>query len=70
LIIAIDELYMLLDGTMFIDDNPLIEEHDTNSDDEEELCRNCDTKSEYTENFEHEQSSSSNNDTNYDDDMC
>jgi hypothetical protein len=51
LIIAINEFYMLLDGTMFIDDNPSIEEHGTNSDDDEELCSNYDTKSKYTDNF-------------------
>ena len=38
----------------FIDDNPSIKEHDTNSDGEEELCSDYDTKSEHTENFEHE----------------
>lgn len=37
--IDINELYMQLDGSMFFDDNLSIEEHDTNSDDEE-LCSN------------------------------
>jgi hypothetical protein len=64
--ISIDELYVQLDVSMFIDDNYSIEEHNTNSDNEEELSSNYDTKSEHTENFEHEQSSSSNNDTDYD----
>jgi hypothetical protein len=51
---------------MFIDDNPSIEEHNTNSDNEDELSSNYDTESEHTENSEHEQSSSSNNDSDYD----
>ena len=64
--IPIDELFVQLDASMFIDDNPLIEEHNTNSDNEEELSSNYDTESEHTENSEHEQSSSSNNDSDYD----
>jgi hypothetical protein len=31
--IAIDELYVQLDGSMFVDENMLNEDHDTNSDD-------------------------------------
>ena len=60
---------MQLDETMFIDDNPSIEEDNTNSYEEEELCSNYDTKYEHIENFEHERSSSSNNNTDYDNDM-
>ena len=63
--IPIDELYVQLDASMFIDDNPSIEEHHTNSDNEEELSSNYDKESEDTENSEHIQSSSSNNDTDY-----
>jgi hypothetical protein len=58
--IPIDELYVQLDASMFIDDNPSIEEHNSNLDNEEELSSNYDTES------EHEQSSSSNNDSDYD----
>jgi len=35
--IDIDELYVQLDPNLFVDNNPLIKEHDTNFDDEEEL---------------------------------
>jgi hypothetical protein len=44
LTIAINEIFMQLDATMFIDDNPSIEEDNANSDEEEELCSNYDTK--------------------------
>jgi hypothetical protein len=64
--IPIDELYVQLDASMFIDDNSSIEEPNTNSDNEEELSSNYDTESKHTENSEHKQSSSSNNDSNYD----
>ena len=63
--IPIDELYVELDASMFIDDNPSIEERNANSDNEEELSSNDDTESEDTENSEYIQSSSSNNDTDY-----
>jgi hypothetical protein len=63
--IPINELYVQLDASMFIDDNPSIEEHNTNSDNEEELSGNYDTEFEDTENSEYIQSSSSNNDTDY-----
>jgi hypothetical protein len=36
--IAIDELYVQLDASLFVNDNLPVEEHDTSSDDEEELC--------------------------------
>ena len=64
--IPIDELFVQLDASMFIDDNPSIEDHNTNSDNQEELSSNYDTEFEHTENSEHEQSSSSNNDSDYD----
>ena len=41
--IPIDELYVQLDACMFIDDNPSIEDNNTNSDNEEELSSNYDT---------------------------
>ena len=63
LIIPIDKLYMQLDASMFINDNPSIEAYNTNSDNEEELSSNYDAESKHTENFEHEQSSLSNYDT-------
>ena len=64
--IPIDELYVQLDASMFIDDNSSIEEPNTNSDNEEELSSNYDTESEHTKNSKHKQSSSSNNDSDYD----
>jgi hypothetical protein len=48
--IAIDGLYVQLDGLEFINDNMLNEDHVTNSDDEEELSSHDDT------DYEHEQS--------------
>jgi hypothetical protein len=51
--IPIDELYVQLDASMFIDNNPSIEEHSTNSDNEKELSGNYDTESEDTENSEY-----------------
>jgi hypothetical protein len=35
--IAVDEVYMQLDGNMFIDDSLNNEEHDTNANDKEEI---------------------------------
>jgi hypothetical protein len=64
--IPIDELYVQLDANKFIDNNPSIDGHNANSDNEEESSSNYDTKIEYIENSEHEQSSSRTNDTNYD----
>jgi hypothetical protein len=64
--ILIDELYVQFDVSMFIDDNPSIEKHNTNSDNKEELSSNYDTESEHTKNSKHKQSSSSNNDSDYD----
>jgi hypothetical protein len=69
--IAIDGLYVQLDGpNLLVDDNPLVEENEINSDDEEELCSDYDTESEDAEYSENEQSSQATNDTNSDDDMC
>jgi hypothetical protein len=69
--IAIDGLYVQLDGpNLLFDDNPLVEENEINSDDEEELCSDYDTKSKDAKDFENEQSSQVTNDTNSDDDMC
>jgi hypothetical protein len=69
--IAIDGLYVQLDGpNLLFDENPLVEEDEINSDDEEELCSNYDTESEDTEDSEHKQSSQVTNDTNSDDDIC
>jgi hypothetical protein len=62
--IAVDEVYVELDENMFIDDNLYNEEHDTNSDDEEELSSNENTDSDHEEEF------SSDTDTNSNDDMC
>jgi hypothetical protein len=65
--IAIDRLYVQLDGLEFINDNMLNEDHGTNSDDDEEFSSHDDT------DYEQEQSFSSNtDDTNSDsnDDMC
>ncbi|GLT62835.1 hypothetical protein SLA2020_354390 [Shorea laevis] len=67
--IAIDELYVELDASLFVNDNLPVEEHDTSSDDEEELCSNYDTDSEHSVESENEQPSSSENDTESDDDM-
>jgi len=68
--IAIDGLYVQLDGpNLLFDENPLVED-EINSDDEEELCSNYDTESEDTEDSEHKQSSQVTNDTNSDDDIC
>jgi hypothetical protein len=53
-----------LDESMFIDDSLYNEEHDTNSDDEEELSSNDNTYSEHEEEF------SSNSHTNSYDDIC
>lgn len=55
---------MQLDGSTFIDDNLPNMEHDTNSNDKEDLSSNDDTDSKYEEEF------SSNNDANSIDDMC
>jgi hypothetical protein len=44
--IPIDELYVQLDPNLFVGNNPLIEEYDTNSDEEEKLSSNNDTDSE------------------------
>jgi len=66
-LIAIDGLYVQLDGLEFINDNMLNEDHGTDSVDEEELSSHDDTDS------EHEQSFSSNTDdtnSDSDDDMC
>lgn len=72
--IAIDELYIQLDASMFANDNLPDEDHDTNFDEEEELCSDNDIDSEHEEDSEHEQSSSSNSDTDSeyesDDEMC
>ena len=57
--IAVDEVYMQLDGNMFIDDSLNNEKHDTNANDEEKISRKDDTVSEHEEEF------SSNNDTNF-----
>jgi hypothetical protein len=59
--IAVDEVYMQLDGNMFIDDSLNNEEHDTNANDREEISSKDDTDSEHEEEF------SSNNDTNFND---
>jgi hypothetical protein len=69
--IAIDGLYVQLDGpNRLFDDYPLVEENEINSDDEEELCSDFDTEFEDAEDFENEQSSQATNDTNSNDDMC
>ncbi len=69
--IAIDGLYVQLDGpNLLFDENPLVEEDEINSDDEEELCSDYDTKSKDAKDFENEQSSQVTNDTNSDDDIC
>jgi hypothetical protein len=66
--VAIDELYIQLDASMFANDNLLNEDHDTNFDDEDEFSSDNDIDS------EHEQSSSSNSDTyskyKFDDEFC
>jgi hypothetical protein len=62
--IAIDELYIQLDPSMFANDNLPDQDHDTNFDEEEELSSNNDIDSKHEEDFEHEQSFSSNSDTN------
>ena len=51
--IPIDELYVQLDASMFIDDNPLIEEHNTKFDNEKELSSKYDIESEHTESSEY-----------------
>jgi hypothetical protein len=43
--IAIDEVYLQLDGSMFINDELSNEEHETTSDNEDELSCNYDTDS-------------------------
>lgn len=69
--IAIDGLYVQLDGpNLLFDDNPLVEENEINSDNEEELCSDYDTEFEDAEDSENEQASQATNDTNSDDDMC
>jgi hypothetical protein len=68
--ISIDELYVQLDSNLFVDNNPPIEEYNTNSDGEEELSSNNDTDSEHADDFDHKDSSSSDSDAEYDDDMC
>ncbi|XP_062147797.1 uncharacterized protein LOC133856763 [Alnus glutinosa] len=68
--IPIDELYVQLDPNLFVGNNPLIEEYDTNFDEEEELSSNNDTDSEHVDDYDHEDSSSSDSDAEYDDDMC
>jgi hypothetical protein len=68
--IPIDELYVQLDPNLFVGNNPLIEEYDTNADEEEELYSNNDTDSEHADDSDHEDSSSSDSDAEYDDDMC
>jgi hypothetical protein len=68
--IPIDELYVQLDPKLFVGNNPLIEECDTNSDEDEELSSNNDTDSEHVDDSDYEDSSSSDSDTEYDDDMC
>jgi hypothetical protein len=67
--IAIDELYVQLDPKLFVDNNSLIEVHDTNSNDEEEFSSNYDTNLEHAEESYHENSSLSNSDTDSDDDI-
>jgi hypothetical protein len=67
--IAIDELYVQLDPNLFVDNNPLIEEHDTNSNDENEFSSNYDTDPEHAKKSYRENSSSSNSDTDFDDDI-
>jgi hypothetical protein len=67
--IPIDELYVQLDPKLFVGYNPLIEEYDTNSD-EEKLSSNNDTDSEHVDDSDYEDSSSSDSDAEYDDDMC
>jgi hypothetical protein len=47
--IPIDKLYVQLNASLFINDNPSIDEHNTNFDNEEQLSSNYDTKSEDTE---------------------
>jgi hypothetical protein len=63
--IAIDELYVQLDASIFANDNLLDEDHETNLDEEEEedLSSDNDIEFEHEEDSEHEHSSSSNNDT-------
>jgi hypothetical protein len=68
--IPIDELYVQLDPNLFVGNNPLIEEYDTNFDKEEELSSNNDTDSEHVDDSDHEDSSLSDIDAEYDDDMC
>jgi len=55
---------------MIVDDNPSVEENEIKSNDEEELCNDYDTESEDAKYSGHEESCSSNNDTNSDNDMC
>jgi hypothetical protein len=62
--IAIDELYIQLDVSMFANDNLLDEDHHINFDEEEELSSDNNIDSKHEEDFEHQQSSSSNSDTN------
>jgi hypothetical protein len=45
--IAIDELYIQLDASMFANNNLLDEDHDTNFDEEDELSSNNDIDSEH-----------------------
>lgn len=45
--IAVDEVYVQLDGNMFIDDSLNNEEHDTNANDDKELSSKDDTDSEH-----------------------
>jgi hypothetical protein len=68
--IPIDELYVHLDPKLFVGNNPLIEEYDTNSEEEEELSSNNDTDSEHVDDSDYEDSSSSDSDAEHDDDMC
>jgi hypothetical protein len=58
-----------LDSNLFVGKNPLIKEHNTNFDDEEELSCNNDTDPEHADNSDHENSSSSESDIDYDDKM-
>jgi hypothetical protein len=62
--IAVDEVYVKLDGSMFINDELSNEEHEITSDDEDELSSNDDT------NSAHENELSCNSYTDSDDDMC
>jgi hypothetical protein len=47
--IPTDELYVQFNASMFINNNPSIEEHNANFDNEEELSSNYDTEFEHTE---------------------